>query len=251
MYRPRIIPVLLLKNKGLVKTRSFDQPRYIGDPMNAVKIFNDLYVDELIFLDITATHEERCIAPDFIRQIGDEANMPFAVGGGIRSLHQIEEIIKAGAEKVVLNTAAYEVKNLVNDAAKTFGSSTIIVSIDVKRTFLGAQKVWVKAGTKSTYMAPVEYAQRMEQEGAGEIFITDIQREGCMQGYNLDLIRNISNAVTIPVIAHGGAGNATHLSEAITEGQASAAAAGSLFVYKGPHHAVLLNYVDAQHRPTL
>jgi len=249
MYRPRIIPVLLLKNKGLVKTRCFEKPRYVGDPMNAVKIFNDLHVDELIFLDITATREGRCIAPELIKQIGDEGNMPFAAGGGIRSLHQIEQIIKAGAEKVVLNTAAFEVKSLISDAVKAFGSSTIVVSMDVKKKFLGSQKVFVKSGTTSTNMAPVEYAKWMEQEGAGELFVTDIQHEGCMQGYNLELIYKISCAVSIPVVAHGGAGNDAHLKAAISEGHASAAAAGSRFVYRGPHNAVLINYIETADRP--
>jgi cyclase len=249
MYRPRIIPVLLLKNKGLVKTKRFEKPRYVGDPMNAVKIFNDLQVDELIFLDITATREGRCIAPELIKQIGDEGNMPFAAGGGIRSLNQIEQIIKAGAEKVVLNTAAFEVKNLIKDAAKVFGSSTIVVSMDVKKKFLGSQKVYVKAGTASTNVAPVEYAKMMEQEGAGELFLTDIQHEGCMQGYNLELIHNISSAVSIPVIAHGGAGNDAHFIAAISESHASAAAAGSRFVYSGPHNAVLINYLVDAARP--
>jgi len=249
MYRPRIIPVLLLKNKGLVKTQRFENPRYVGDPMNAVKIFNDLHVDELIFLDITATRERRCIAPDLVKEIGDEGNMPFAAGGGICTLLQIEKIIKAGAEKVVLNTAAFEVKNLLSDAAKAFGSSTIVVSMDVKKKFLGSQKVFVKAGTTSTNMAPVEYAKMMEQEGAGELFLTDIQHEGCMEGYNLELIHKISSAVSIPVIAHGGAGNDAHLKAAINEGHASAAAAGSRFVYRGPHHAVLINYIEAADRP--
>ena len=249
MYRPRIIPVLLLKNKGLVKTQRFEKPRYVGDPMNAVKIFNDLHVDELIFLDITATRDGRCIAPDLVKEIGDEGNMPFAAGGGIRSLNQIEQIIRAGAEKVVLNTAAFEVKNLVSDAAKAFGSSTIVVSMDVKKKFLGSQKVFVKAGTASTNMAPVEYAKMMEQEGAGELFLTDIQHEGCMHGYNLELIHKISSAVSIPVIAHGGAGNDVHLRSAISEGHAAAAAAGSRFVYRGPHNAVLINYIEAADRP--
>jgi cyclase len=249
MYRPRIIPVLLLKNKGLVKTRCFEKPRYVGDPLNAVKIFNDLNVDEIIFLDITATREGRCIAPELVKEIGDEGNMPFAAGGGIRSLHQIEQIIKAGAEKVILNTAAFEVENLVSEAAKAFGSSTIVVSMDVKKKFLGSQKVFIKAGTTSTNMAPVEYAQMMEQEGAGELFLTDIHYEGCMQGYNLELIHKISSAVSIPVVAHGGAGNDLHLKAAISEGHASAAAAGSRFVYSGPHNAVLINYIEAANRP--
>jgi cyclase len=242
MFRPRIIPVLLLRNQGLVKTVGFDKHRYIGDPINAVKIFNDLQVDELVFLDILASKEGRCISPEFIRGIGDEANMPFAAGGGIRTVQQIEGIIKAGAEKVVINTAAYEEKGLVREASASFGSSTIFVSIDVKKKFLGKKQVYVKAGTNPTGLDPVEFAKQMEQEGAGELFLTSIDHEGRMQGYDLDLIHAVSAAVTIPVVAHGGAATNQHFTDAVLKGHASAVAAGSRFVYHGPRNAVLINY---------
>ena len=248
MFRPRIIPVLLLRNQGLVKTVAFDKHRYIGDPINAVKIFNDLEVDELLFLDILATKEGRCIAPEFIRGIGDEANMPFAVGGGIRNVQQIEGIIKAGAEKVVINTAAYEVKGLIREASAAFGSSTIVVSIDVKKKFLGKKQVYVKAGSVATGLDPVEFAKQMEQEGAGELFLTSIDHEGRMQGYDLDLIHAVSAAVTIPVVAHGGAATNQHFTDAVLKGHASAVAAGSRFVYHGSRNAVLINYFTLQER---
>jgi cyclase len=242
MFRPRIIPVLLLRNQGLVKTVAFDKHRYIGDPINAVKIFNDLEVDELVFLDILGSKEGRCISPEFIRGIGDEANMPFAAGGGIRSINQIEGIIKAGAEKVVINTAAVEVDGLIRNAADTFGSSTIVVSIDVKKKFLGKKQVYVKAGSIATGLDPVEFAKQMEQAGAGELFLTSIDHEGRMQGYDLDLIHAVSAAVTIPVVAHGGAATNQHFADAVAIGYASAVAAGSRFVYHGPRNAVLINY---------
>jgi cyclase len=242
MFRPRIIPVLLLRNQGLVKTVAFDKHRYIGDPINAVKIFNDLEVDELVFLDILASKEGRCISPEFIRGIGDEANMPFAAGGGIRTVQQIEGIIKAGAEKVVINTAAFEVKSLIREASSAFGSSTIVVSIDVKKKFLGKKQVYVKAGSNATGLDPVEFAKQMEQDGAGELFLTSIDHEGRMQGYDLELIHAVSAAVTIPVVAHGGAASAQHFTDAVLKGHASAVAAGSRFVYHGPRNAVLINY---------
>lgn len=242
MFRPRIIPVLLLRNQGLVKTVAFDKHRYIGDPINAVKIFNDLEVDELVFLDILASKEGRCISPDFIRGIGDEANMPFAAGGGIRTVNQIEQIIKAGAEKAVINTGAVEVNGLVREAALAFGSSTIVVSIDVKKKFLGKKQVYIKSASLSTGIDPVEFAKRMEQDGAGELILTSIDHEGRMQGYDLELIHAVSAAVTIPVVAHGGAGANQHFSDAIIQGHASAVAAGSRFVYHGPRNAVLINY---------
>lgn len=248
MFRPRIIPVLLLRNQGLVKTVAFDKHRYIGDPINAVKIFNDLEVDELVFLDILASKEGRCISPDFIRCIGDEANMPFAAGGGIRTVKQIEGIIKAGAEKVVINTAAFEEKGFIRDAASSFGSSSIVISIDVKKKFLGKKQVYVKAGSVATGIDPVDFAKHMEQEGAGELFLTSIDHEGRMQGYDLELIHDVSAVVTIPVVAHGGAATNQHFAEAVSKGHASAVAAGSRFVYHGSRNAVLVNYLTQQDR---
>jgi len=242
MFRPRIIPVLLLKNQGLYKSVSFDNFRYIGDPMNAVKLFNDLHVDEIVFLDITASKEGRCISPDFVRAVGDEANMPFAAGGGITSVKEIETIVKSGAEKAIINTAAVTHPTLVKEASQAFGSSTIVVSIDVKKKFLGKQQVYTLAGKTATGLDPVDFAKKMEQEGAGELFLTSIEQEGTQQGYNLELLHKVSAAVTIPVVAHGGAGTYQHFSDAITKGHASAVAAGSMFVYHGPRNAVLINY---------
>ncbi|MEX1189801.1 MAG: AglZ/HisF2 family acetamidino modification protein [Bacteroidia bacterium] len=246
MFRPRIIPVLLLKNLGLVKTIQFKNPRYIGDPINAVKLFNDMKADELVFLDIMAHAEGRPISADFVKAVGDEARMPFAAGGGISTISQIEQILKAGAERVVLNSAAAEKKGFVQEAAKAFGSSTIAVSIDVKKKFLGKQQVYIKGGKLATGLDPVSYAKQMESEGAGELFVTSIEMEGTMQGYDFELIKNISHAVTIPVIANGGAGNFDHFNKAVNECYASAVAAGSRFVYHGPRNAVLINYPNEQ-----
>jgi imidazole glycerol-phosphate synthase subunit HisF len=242
MYRPRVIPVLLLQNLGLVKTVKFNKPRYIGDPINAVKIFNDLRADELVFLDITANRENRKVSLDFVQKVGAEANMPFAVGGGIRSIADIKEIINAGAEKVILNTHIFEKPELLKNAVAVYGSSTIVVSIDVKKRLLKGQQVYIYGGTKATGEDPVEYAQKVEQLGVGEIIINSIDCDGMMNGYDLELINKISEAVTIPVVAVGGAGKIADFSAAIKEGNASAVAAGSMFVYHGPRNAVLINY---------
>lgn len=242
MFLPRIIPTLLLSGKGLVKTIRFKSPKYIGDPINAVKIFNDLKADELIFLDINASKEGRCINIETVKDIGDEAFMPFGVGGGISNINQLEELLKAGAEKVVLNTNAFQHPNLVKEAASAFGSQSIVVSIDVKKSFLGKQTVYIKCGTLNTKESPVDYARKIEELGAGEIIINSIDNDGTMQGYDLGLIKSITEAISIPVVACGGAGNYEHLKLAYETGDAHALSAGSMFVYHGPRNAVLINY---------
>jgi cyclase len=244
MFRPRVIPVLLLRNQGLVKTEGFGKPRYIGDPINAVRIFNDLRADELVFLDILATRERRLISLDFVRDVGEEANMPFAVGGGIRSLEDIRSILSKGAEKVVINSYAAENPEFIAQAADSFGSSTITVCIDVKQKRFGGPQTWTVGGTRATGYAPEEFAKLAQEKGAGEIIVQSIQRDGMMEGYDLDLIGRVSQAVTIPVVALGGAGALDHLRRAYQQTHASALAAGSMFVYHGPRRGVLINYPD-------
>jgi imidazole glycerol-phosphate synthase subunit HisF len=242
MFRPRVIPVLLLRNLGLVKSIKFKDYRYIGDPINAVKLFNDLRADELVFLDISASKEKRKISLDFVRKVGDESNMPFAVGGGIRTLGDIREILNSGAEKVIINTAAVENPDFIKQASQEFGSSTIVVCIDIKKKFLGNNVVWTYSGTKATLFDPVIYANLMSECGAGEILVQCIDQDGMMGGYDIELISTISNSVTIPVIACSGAGSYQHLKNAVRQANVSAVAAGSLFVYHGPRRAVLINY---------
>ena len=244
MFRPRVIPVLLLRNEGLVKTEGFGKSRYIGDPINAVRIFNDLRADELIFLDILATRERRLISLDFVRDVGEEANMPFAVGGGIRTLAQIRDILSAGAEKVVLNSYAAENPDFIAEAADTFGSSTITVCIDVKKKRFGSPRTWTVGGTRATRYAPEEFAMLAQDQGAGEIVVQSIDRDGAMAGYDLDLIRRVADAVTIPVVALGGAGGLSDLRQAYDETTASALAAGSMFVFHGGRRGVLINYPE-------
>lgn len=244
MLRPRIIPVLLLRNNVLVKTIAFKNEQYIGDPINAVHIFNDLKADELVFLDIDATSENRSIDTAFVQQVGEEADMPFAVGGGIRTIEDIRRIIAAGAEKVVLGTAAVSDPELVKRASEAFGSSTISVCIDVKKKFLGGSVVWTHGGKKSTSLSPVSFAKQMEASGAGELIIQSIEKDGSMSGYDIDLIRSISEAVTIPVVALGGAGSLDDLRSAWKQGYANGLAAGSLFVYQSARRGVLINYPE-------
>ena len=242
MFRPRIIPVLLLHNQGLVKSIKFKDYRYIGDPINAVKIFNDMRADELVFLDITASKEKRKISLDFVRKVGDECNMPFAVGGGIRTIDDIRGILNSGAEKVVINTFAVENPDFIKQASEEFGSSTIVVCMDIKKKYFGSDVVWTYSGSKATTYDPVEYAKFMASKGAGELIVQSIEHDGMMKGYNLDLISKISGSVTIPVVACSGAGTIRHLGLAVSEANASAVAAGSLFVFHGPRRAVLINY---------
>jgi len=243
MFRPRIIPCLLLKDLGLVKTIQFKNPRYIGDPMNAVKIFNDFEADELVFLDIEASKKNRMIDINFVKKVSEEAFMPFAVGGGISNIEQIRNIMNSGAEKVIINTFAMENPLLVKEASEVFGSQAIIVSIDAKKE-KDKYFVFTHGGTKKTRLDPADFAKKMECAGAGEILITSIDNDGLMNGYDINLIRLISNAVKIPVIANGGAGDLDDLNSAIVKGGASAGAAGSIFVYSGKNRGILINYPD-------
>jgi cyclase len=244
MFRPRVIPVLLLRGSALVKTRGFSAPTYIGDPINAVRIFNDLKADELVFLDILASREGRTVSLEFVRNVGEEADMPFAVGGGIGTVGDMRAILGAGAEKVVLNTHAALDPRLIRDAAGAFGSSTIVVCMDVKKDLLGRSRVWTHGGTRATKHTPEDYAMLVERSGAGEIIVQSIPRDGAMDGYDLDLTRRISESVTIPVVALGGAGSLEHLRQAYRDAHASGLAAGSLFVFQGPRRGVLINYPE-------
>jgi cyclase len=250
MFRPRIIPVLLLRAGGLVKSRRFDDFCYIGDPLNAVRIFNDLRADELVFLDIMATATNQTIAPDFVRNVGEEANMPFAAGGGIRTLQHIRDIVGAGAEKVVIGTYAAENPEFVASAASHFGSSTIVVCIDVKREgWSRAARVWTVNGMRRTPYEAAEFAMLMEAKGAGEVIVQSIDKDGTMDGYDIDLIHAISERVSIPVVGLGGAGNLSHLKDVYHAGGASGLAAGSIFVFHGRKRGVLINYPEKSERP--
>jgi cyclase len=246
MFRPRVIPVLLLRNLGLVKSIKFKDHRYIGDPINAVKIFNDKRADELVFLDILATREGRQANYELIQKIADESNMPFAYGGGINSLESIRNSLKHGAEKVVINSAAINNVEFVKAAAEEFGTSTIVVSVDVKKNIFGKYKVVTHSGTAKTNIEPLNICLELENAGAGEIILNSIDKDGTMEGYDIELIKSITQKTSIPIVAVGGAGSYNDLRLAVSEGGASAVAAASLFVYHGPRRAVLISFPTRQ-----
>jgi len=241
-YLTRVIPCLLLKNQGLVKTVNFKNPTYLGDPINIVKIFNDKEVDELVLLDITATIERRKPNFSLIAQIASECFMPLGYGGGIRCLDDIRQLLTLGLEKVIINSYAVENQSFIKSAADEVGSQSIVVSIDVKRSQQGKPEVVLYSGAKGTGLDPVGFAREIAAMGAGEILLNSVERDGTMQGYDLDLVTQVSRAVHIPVVACGGAGSIQDLVDAVKSGGASAAAAGSLFVFQGRHRAVLISY---------
>ena len=238
MHQARVIPVLLLNNDRLVKTIKFKRPKYIGDPLNAVKIFNDKEVDELIILDIAAKE------PNFhiIEEIATECFMPLTYGGAINSLEHINKLFSIGIEKISLNSLLHFKPNLITEAINQYGSQSIVASIDVKRNIFGKYSVYTKSGSLNTQKEPINFAIQMEDLGVGEIFLNSIDRDGTMEGYDLDLISNITSKINIPLIACGGSGCLEHMKKAINIGKASAVAAGSMFVYHGRHNAVLINY---------
>jgi cyclase len=238
------MPCLLLKNGALVKTVRFKDPGYIGDPINAVRIYNEKEVDELIFLDITATLENRQPPFDVLAQIASECFMPVAYGGGIRNLAEIETVLRIGIEKIALNSCAFENPQFVRSAADKFGSQAIVVSIDVRKKAFGRYEVFTRAGRKGIGLDPVKYAAQMVEAGAGEILLTAIDRDGTQEGYDLELIRSVTSAVDIPVIVCGGAGKVADFGAAVKQAGASACAAGSLVVYFGRNRAVLINFPD-------
>lgn len=241
MVLPRFIPVLLLSNGGLVKTVRFAKPTYVGDPINAVRIFNEKGVDEIVLLDIDATIQGR--EPDFrlIERIASEAFVPVTYGGGISSIEQMRTLFRLGVEKVCVTSAAIENPGLLSAAAAAFGAQSIVAGIDVKKDMLGRQRVYTRRGGKRHAIDPARCAQNLVAAGAGEVFLMSIERDGAMIGYDLPLIRRVADAVAVPVVACGGAGALADLEAAIVEAGASAAAAGSLFVFIGPYRAILIN----------
>lgn len=249
MFRPRLIPVLLLKGTTLVKSRRFGEFRYIGDPINAVRLFNEMKADELFFFDIAATREGRPPPPELLTAIGEEANMPFGVGGGIRTLEHIRKVIAAGAEKAVLGTIAAENPGFVKAASDEFGTSTITVCMDVLAAPRGEYRVCVRNGSVPTRFPPDDFARLMEDSGAGEIVVQSVDRDGMLNGYDLALIAAVSRAVSIPVVALGGAATLEHARAARQEGHASALAAGSMFVFQGPGRGVLISYPERAEIP--
>lgn len=242
MLRPRVLPALLLQGGRLVKTVRFRKPRYVGDPINAVRIFNEKEVDELIVIDIDAGRAGVSIPLKLITRIAGECFMPMTYGGGIRTLDQIAEIMAAGVEKVSINRAAVADRGFVARAAKRFGSQSIVVSIDVRRRLFGQYEICVDGGRRRAGLEPVSLALELESEGAGEILLTSINQEGTMTGYDVDLVRRVASAVSIPVIACGGAGSIDDVIGVVCDAGASAAAVGSMAVYQGRNRGVLIGF---------
>ncbi len=241
MKRIRVIPVLLMHNRGLVKSVKFRDYKYVGDPINAVRIFNEKEVDELAIIDIDASRENR--GPDIsrIEEIVSEAFMPIAYGGGITSVNQVKQILFAGVEKVTLNRSAVKDPALVTEIAKQFGSQSVVVSIDYKKNIFGKWRVYIENGKTDTGLEPLVFAKKMEAAGSGEILLNSIDRDGSFSGYDLEMIEKISNAINIPLIAVGGASSLSDFKKAVRNG-ASAVSAGSMFVFQRPHRAVLISY---------
>jgi len=246
MLRTRIIPALLLRDDALVKTVQFKKPSYIGDPINTVRIFNELEVDELCFLDITATNEKRTPDLKILAEIANECFMPLSYGGGLNDLKIIKTIFSIGFEKVILNSAAHFNPNLISEVANHFGNQAVVVSIDVKKSFFGKYEVWSHSGTKNTNKDPAEFALEVERFGAGEILLTSIDLEGTWKGFDFQLVKSVTDKVSIPVIAHGGAGSLAHIGEVVKKSNASAVALGSMVVYQQKGMGVLVNFPDSR-----
>ena len=244
MLRTRVIPCLQLVGSSLVKAVKFKKYKYIGDPVNTVRIFNELEVDELCFLDIRATKDKRYPDLKILQEISNECFMPVSYGGGIQDLDTTKKILSIGFEKIVLNSAAIEKPSLITDIATLIGSQSVVVSIDVKKSLFKGNKVFTISGTKNTKMNPVEWAQQIEKLGAGEILLTSIDRESTWNGFDVDLVAEISASVSIPIIAHGGAGKVRHVVDVVKSGNASAVALGSMVVYQRKGMGVLVNFPD-------
>jgi cyclase len=245
MYQARVIPCLLLRGDGLVKTIKFKSPVYVGDPVNAVRIFSEKEADEIAIFDIEASRLGCPPNYRLIEEMAGEAFMPVSYGGGVRSVEDIRQLIRSGVEKVVINTRATESKDLIRAAVDVFGSQAIVGGVDVRRRLLGGYSVVAKSATLETGLNLQEHIQSLVQAGVGELFINDVDRDGTMSGYDIGLIKIVSKA-SVSVVVCGGAGKMDHLIQAVREGGASAVAAGSIFLFHGKHRAVLINYPKAR-----
>ncbi|HRE51722.1 MAG TPA: AglZ/HisF2 family acetamidino modification protein [Flavitalea sp.] len=246
MLKTRVIPCLQLIGDSLVKTVKFKDPSYIGDPINTVRIFNELEVDELCFLDIRATVENRAPNMEILQQIANECFMPLSYGGGIKDIETAKSIMSTGFEKVVINTQAFHNPGLITALANHFGAQAVIASIDVKKNIWGKYHVHIADGVQKTDVDAVVYARQMQEAGAGEILLTSMDRDGTWSGFDIELTHKIAQAISIPLIANGGAGGIGHIEEAIKKGCASAVGLGSMVVYQQKGMGVLVNFPDKQ-----
>lgn len=236
--------MLLLKDNGLVKTVKFKEPQYVGDPINSIRIFNEKEVDELVFLDINATPTKKEPDFDMIYRIAGEAFMPMAYGGGISTIEHIRKVFTLGIEKVIINSAAYDNYSLLKEAVSEYGSQSIVACIDCKKTLFGKYVLYAGGGKIKQKISINNHVKKLIESGIGEIIVNSIDRDGTQNGYDVDLISTISSNVSIPVVACGGASSIDDFASAVTDAGASAVAAGSMFVFKGKHRAVLINYPE-------
>ncbi len=252
MLRPRIIPCLLIQNGGLVKTVQFGNSKYVGDPLNAVRIFNEKEVDELMVIDIDASRLGRPPNEALIAQLAAECRMPLCYGGGVKTVEQVERLIAVGVEKVAVSSAAVEDPELVARTAERVGSQSVVVVIDVKTVGLpSSAEIFTLNATKRTGLEPIKFAQYMEKLGAGEIVLNSVDRDGQMQGYDLDLVARLRESINVPLTVLGGAGSLHHIRDLVQLYPVIGAAAGSLFVFKGKYRAVLINYPSRSERDAL
>lgn len=244
MAIPRVIPVLLLQNGGLVKTTKFKEAVYVGDPINAVKIFNEKNVDELCFLDIDASKKNTEPNYTLIKEIASECFMPLSYAGAVKNVDQIKKLIQSGVEKIIINTQLRKNPDFVKEACNQFGSSTIVGAIDVKKNFWGKHFIYDHASEKLTNLEVLEFVKKAEELGIGELLVNNVDLDGTMQGYDFELIKKITTSVNIPVVACGGCGSIQDIDKVVNDAKAQAAAAGSFFVFHGKHNAVLITYPD-------
>ena len=241
MRRARVIPCLLIQGNGLVKTRKFKDPVYVGDPVNAMRIFSDKEADEIVVLDIDAS--KNSVEPNYelIAEMAGEAFMPMAYGGGVTSVEQVRRLIRCGIEKVVINSAAVGSLEWIREAVGIYGSQAIVGGVDVKKTLLGGYRVVIRSATVEAPVDLDRHISNLVSVGVGEIFVNSVDRDGSMAGYDLQLIRRVTKGINVPIVVCGGAGTINHLAEGVRNG-ASAVAAGSMFVFHGKHRAVLISY---------
>jgi imidazole glycerol-phosphate synthase subunit HisF len=250
-HRPRIIPVLLLHRNQLYKTVKFDDPKYVGDPRNAVRIFNDLGADELVLLDIDASKERQEPDLELIEEIVSEAFMPVGYGGGISNFETARRILRLGVEKIVLCTAAAENPALISETSQAFGAQSVVGCVDVGKQRFRGQACFIRSASERVPQGPAELARAFVEAGAGEILVNSIDRDGSFAGYDLDLLREVAASVSVPVIACGGAESYEDLARVVHDAGASAAAAGSLFGFQRPHRAVLITFPTEAERAVL
>jgi cyclase len=239
---PRIIPILQLSKRQFIKTIRFRKRTYVGDPMNILRIFNDKEADELVILDIDAHRSGRGPDTDYIKQVAAECFMPITYGGGITRLKQADELFAAGVDKICLNTSAATQPELITSVADKYGAQAVVVSIDVRKKLFGTYTAVIQGATRNVRLKLTDYVHRCQEQGCGEILVNSVDRDGTMSGYDLDLLATVAQHSSVPVVACGGAATNSDLHSAIKDAEVAAAAAGSMFVFQGPHRAVLISY---------